>query len=62
MCLKDLDVESHVISSLEIGPILKFIFQLRIMPALKLMASSLHNKSLTINVSTSESFLSNENF
>ena len=62
MCLKDLDVESHVISSLEIGPILKFSFQLRIMPALKLMASSLHNKSLTINVSTSESFLLNKNF
>ena len=43
-CLKD--VESHVISSLEIGPILKFSFQLRIMPALKLMPSSLHNQSL----------------
>ena len=56
------DVESHVISSLEIEPILKFSFQLRIMPAVKLMASSLHNKSLTINVSTSESFLLNKNF
>ena len=40
------DVESHVISSLEIEPILKFSFQLRIMPAVKLMASSLHNQSL----------------
>ena len=35
-CLKDLYVESHVISSLEIGPILRLSFQLRIMPALKL--------------------------